>query len=49
MRKYNKFIVALAGAAWQVWVAQYGSSNHTMQIVGSLVAAAGVFGIKNKI
>lgn len=47
MSKYNKFLVALAGAILTVIAQQY-SDNKYVQMVLPLATALGVYQVKNK-
>lgn len=47
LQPYNKLLVALAGAVATIAVQFYGT-NHAVQVVVSLLTAAGVFVTPNK-
>ena len=47
MQKYSKFLVAALGAVAQVVAVQFGS-NQYVQIVLAVLAALGVYTVKNK-
>lgn len=44
---HRKFLVALAGAVVTVAVNTYGTSNHWVELLLLLAAAAGVHGVRN--